>query len=117
MFLLGPLLVLIFTLSQSVRDVYFGSVFRRLDFFLVILLAFSWSTVIFAGLKRAPKRATVLPCRYFDCRGRVVLVKDDVLSIRLPGHHVRRHRQSAQFTLTRDNNGLAGAYNIPAGIT
>ena len=36
MFLLGPLLVLIFTLSQSVRDVYFGSVFQRLDFFLVI---------------------------------------------------------------------------------
>ena len=36
MFLLGPLLVLIFTLSQSVRDVYFGSVFQRLDF--------SWSS-------------------------------------------------------------------------
>jgi drug/metabolite transporter (DMT)-like permease len=49
MFLLGPLLVLIFTLSQSVRDVYFGSAFQRLDFFLVILLAFSWSTVIFAA--------------------------------------------------------------------
>ena len=56
MFLLGPLLVLIFTLSQSVRDVYFGSAFQRLDFFLVILLAFSWSTVIFAAttLIRAP---------------------------------------------------------------
>ena len=56
MFLLGPLLVLIFTLSQSVRDVYFGSAFQRLDFFLIILLAFSWSTVIFAAttLIRAP---------------------------------------------------------------
>ena len=56
MFLLGPLLVLIFTLSQSVRDVYFGSAFQRLDFFLVILLAFFWSTVIFAAttLIRAP---------------------------------------------------------------
>src|SRR6516164_6799362 len=56
MLLFGPLLVLVFTLSQSVRDVYFGSVFQRLDFFLVILLAFSWSTVIFAAttLIRAP---------------------------------------------------------------
>jgi hypothetical protein len=55
-FLLGPLLVFVFTLSQSVRDVYFGSVFQRLDFLLVILLAFSWSTVIFAAttLIRAP---------------------------------------------------------------
>ena len=54
--LLGPLLVLIFTLSQSVRDVYFGSVFQRFDFFVIILLAFSWSTVIFAAvtLIRAP---------------------------------------------------------------
>jgi hypothetical protein len=49
MLLLGPLLVLIFTVSQSIRDVYFGSVFQRLDFFLAILLAFSWSTVIFVA--------------------------------------------------------------------
>jgi drug/metabolite transporter (DMT)-like permease len=48
MSLLGPLLVLVFTLSQSVRDVYFGSVFQRFDFFVIILLAFSWSTAIFA---------------------------------------------------------------------
>jgi hypothetical protein len=48
MSLFGPLLVLIFTLSQSVRDVYFGGIFQRFDFFLIILLAFSWSTVIFA---------------------------------------------------------------------
>lgn len=46
--LLGSLLVLVFTLSQSVRDVYFGSVFQRFDFFLIILVAFSWSTGIFA---------------------------------------------------------------------
>src|SRR6516164_8218181 len=53
---LGPLLVVVFTVSQSVRDVYFGSVFQRLDFFLVSLLAFSWSTVIFVAttLIRAP---------------------------------------------------------------
>jgi len=48
MSLFGPLLVLVFTLSQSIRDVYFGSVFQHFDFFLIILLAFSWSTVIFA---------------------------------------------------------------------
>jgi len=56
MALFGPLLVLIFALSQSVRDVYFGSVFQHFDFFLIILLAFSWSTVIFAAvtLIRAP---------------------------------------------------------------
>ena len=33
MFLLGPLLVLIFTLSQSVRDVYFGQRVPALGFF------------------------------------------------------------------------------------
>jgi len=56
MALFGPLLVLIFALSQSVRDVYFGSMFQHFDFFLIILLAFSWSTVIFAAvtLIRAP---------------------------------------------------------------
>jgi drug/metabolite transporter (DMT)-like permease len=54
--LYGPLLVLVFTLSQSFRDVYFGSVFQHFDFFAVMLLAFSWSTVIFAAvtLIRAP---------------------------------------------------------------
>jgi drug/metabolite transporter (DMT)-like permease len=44
---LGALFVLLFTLSQSVRDVYFGSVFQRFDFFVVMLLAFAWSTGIF----------------------------------------------------------------------
>jgi len=53
---LGPLFVLAFTLSQSVRDVYFGSVFQRFDFFFVMLLAFAWSTAIFTALTalRAP---------------------------------------------------------------
>ena len=53
---LGALFVLLFTLSQSVRDVYFGSVFQRFDFFVVMLLAFAWSTGIFAAvtLLRAP---------------------------------------------------------------
>jgi drug/metabolite transporter (DMT)-like permease len=54
--LFGPLLILVFTLSQSIRDVYFGSVFQHFYFFVVMLLAFSWSTVIFATvtLIRAP---------------------------------------------------------------
>ena len=45
--LLGPLLVLAFCLSQAMRDVYFGHVFQSVDFFAVILIAFSLSTVIF----------------------------------------------------------------------
>jgi drug/metabolite transporter (DMT)-like permease len=45
--LLGPLLVLAFCLSQALRDVYFGHAFQRVDFFAVILIAFSLSTVIF----------------------------------------------------------------------
>jgi drug/metabolite transporter (DMT)-like permease len=54
--MLGPSLVLIFTLSQAFRDVYFGDVFQRYDFFVIILIAFSLSTVIFAAvtLIRAP---------------------------------------------------------------
>ena len=54
--LAGPLLVLLFTLSQAFRDVYFGSMFQRFNFFAVILLAFALSTLIFAvvTLIRAP---------------------------------------------------------------
>jgi drug/metabolite transporter (DMT)-like permease len=46
--LLGPILVLVFSLSQAFRDVYFGAVFQRVDFFAIILLAFTLSTIIFA---------------------------------------------------------------------
>ncbi len=54
--LLGPALVLIFALTQAFRDVYFGGVFQRYPFFLIILIAFLLSTVIFAAatLIRAP---------------------------------------------------------------
>jgi len=44
MLLLGPLLVFVFTLSQSVRDVYFGSVFLG---------------QIMAGSPQAPRRSLV----------------------------------------------------------
>jgi drug/metabolite transporter (DMT)-like permease len=54
--LAGPLLVLAFTLSQALRDVYFGAVFQGVDFFAIILLAFLLSTIIFATvtLLRSP---------------------------------------------------------------
>jgi drug/metabolite transporter (DMT)-like permease len=54
--LLGPGLVLVFCLSQALRDVYFGHLFRGVDFFAVILLAFLLSTVIFTAIVviRAP---------------------------------------------------------------
>jgi hypothetical protein len=53
---LGPLLILAFCLSQALRDVYFGHVFQGVDFFAVILLAFSLSTLIFGVITacRAP---------------------------------------------------------------
>ncbi len=45
--LVGPLLVLVFAVTQALRDVYFGSVFQGVDFFAVILLTFALSTIIF----------------------------------------------------------------------
>jgi drug/metabolite transporter (DMT)-like permease len=48
--LLGPLLISAFCLSQALRDVYFGHVFQDVDFFAVILLAFSLSTLIFGAI-------------------------------------------------------------------
>ncbi|MGZ3410604.1 MAG: hypothetical protein ACXWJW_11850 [Xanthobacteraceae bacterium] len=48
--LTGPLLVLAFTLSQSLRDVYFGAVFQGVDYFAILFLAFGLSTVIFGGM-------------------------------------------------------------------
>jgi drug/metabolite transporter (DMT)-like permease len=48
--LLGPLLVLIFCLSQAFRDVYLGHLFQGVDFFAVILLAFVLSTAIFGPI-------------------------------------------------------------------
>jgi drug/metabolite transporter (DMT)-like permease len=48
--LTGPFLVLAFTLSQSLRDVYFGAVFQGVDYFAILLLAFGLSTVTFAAV-------------------------------------------------------------------
>ena len=45
--LTGPLLVLVFAVTQALRDVYFGNVFQGVDFFAIILLAFLASTILF----------------------------------------------------------------------
>ena len=50
--LLGPAFILTFCVSQAFRDVYFGHVFQTVDFFLVILIAFMLSTVIFTAIAR-----------------------------------------------------------------
>ena len=47
---LGAGLILLFCLSQALRDVYFGHVFQGVDFFAIILLAFLLSTAIFGAL-------------------------------------------------------------------
>jgi len=47
---LGPAFVLVFCVSQAFRDVYFGHVFQKVDFFVVILIAFVLSTVIFTAI-------------------------------------------------------------------
>lgn len=44
---IGPFLVMAFCLSQALRDVYFGNIFQGIDFFLVILLTFSFSSAVF----------------------------------------------------------------------
>jgi hypothetical protein len=48
--LLGPGLVLVFVVTQAFRDVYFGTAFQGIDFFFVIVLAFSISAIGFAAV-------------------------------------------------------------------
>jgi drug/metabolite transporter (DMT)-like permease len=50
---LGPAMVLLFCVSQAVRDVYFANVFQGVDYFAVILLAFLPSTLIFGAITAA----------------------------------------------------------------
>jgi drug/metabolite transporter (DMT)-like permease len=47
---IGPILVLLFCVSQAFRDVYFASVSQGIDFFIIILLAFSMATLMFAAV-------------------------------------------------------------------
>jgi drug/metabolite transporter (DMT)-like permease len=60
---LGPLLVLVFCLSQAFRDVYFGHVFQGVDFFAVILLAFAASTIIFTAIPLVRARSEFIKLR------------------------------------------------------
>ena len=48
--LLGPAMVLLFCVSQALRDVYFANVFQGVDYFAVILLAFLPSTLAFGAI-------------------------------------------------------------------
>jgi hypothetical protein len=54
---IGLVFLLIFALSQGVRDALFGNVFQSVSFFLVAALAFGASTLCFSGLAllRQPK--------------------------------------------------------------
>jgi drug/metabolite transporter (DMT)-like permease len=54
---IGLVFLLIFALSQGVRDALFGNVFQSISFFLVAALAFGASTLCFSGLAllRQPK--------------------------------------------------------------
>ncbi|HUK61327.1 MAG TPA: hypothetical protein VLV50_19000 [Stellaceae bacterium] len=54
--LFGPLMVLVFCLSQAFRDVYFAGLFQGVDFFAVIVIVFGISTLIFGGLTVARAR-------------------------------------------------------------
>jgi hypothetical protein len=58
----GPFLVLVFCLSQALRDVYFGHVFQHVDFFAVILVAFTLSTLVFGAITaiRTPAQINIL---------------------------------------------------------
>jgi drug/metabolite transporter (DMT)-like permease len=47
---IGPGLVMVFCLSQAFRDVYFANAFQGVDFFVIILLAFSIATLAFGAI-------------------------------------------------------------------
>jgi len=68
---LGPALVLLFCLSQAFRDVYFGNVFQNVDFFAVILLAFTASTLLFTAVPLLRNRAAFAKLRG---HGRTILM-------------------------------------------
>ncbi|HEV2570204.1 MAG TPA: hypothetical protein VGU72_00590 [Beijerinckiaceae bacterium] len=60
--LAGPLLILVFAVSQALRDVYFGFIFQRVDFFAVLLIAFGLSALGFGlwTLLREPEQIAIL---------------------------------------------------------
>ena len=54
--LAGPLLVVVFCVSQALRDVYFGNLFQGVDFFAILLLSFAISTLVFGALALLRRR-------------------------------------------------------------
>ncbi len=45
----GLACLLVFALSQAVRDTFFGAIFQSVSFLVVALLAFGESALVFAG--------------------------------------------------------------------
>jgi drug/metabolite transporter (DMT)-like permease len=60
---LGPLLIAAFCVSQALRDVYFGRLFQSVDFFAVVVIAFSLSTAIFGASVALRARAELARLR------------------------------------------------------
>jgi hypothetical protein len=56
----GPGLVLLFAISQALRDVYFSDVFQGVNLFAVILIAFSMSIVV-CGVRTSRSLPSLLP--------------------------------------------------------
>ena len=54
----GPILILIFTGSQAFRDVYPGAAFRGVNFFLVMLMA--WTCFFFSLKHQQPSYVNTL---------------------------------------------------------
>jgi len=67
--LFGPAMVLLFCVSQALRDVYFANVFQDVDYFAVILLAFLPSTLAFGALT-----AVKAPGEFATLRGHLATV-------------------------------------------
>jgi drug/metabolite transporter (DMT)-like permease len=56
-------LVLVFVIASALRDVYLGEIFQRLEFFAVVLTAFSLTTVIFMGFLLIRGRSQIAAMR------------------------------------------------------
>ena len=76
--LFGPAMVLLFCVSQALRDVYFANVFQDVDYFAVILLAFLPSTLAFGAITAAKA-----PGEFATLRGHLATVLAMILTTAL----------------------------------
>lgn len=60
---LGPGLVMFFCVSQAFRDVYFANVFQGVDFFVIIVIAFSIATLVFGAVTAVRKTGELMRLR------------------------------------------------------